>query len=178
MLARVIVGPKVAFESLADAPAWKGAVPMTVLGLVYAGFSFALGYAGHTPAQAILPIPLEAYYFVQAALLPPLFVVLWGIVATVVRLFLGGGAAAALGWAYAVPWGLAYVGPDIAVYLVAGFDALAPAMRWFAPVAVLWTWALTAPAVRVVHRRGWGASIAVAFVALLAQAMVGGVVLR
>lgn len=161
----------------------SGVVSLAVLGALYALFS-ALLYANGVAARAVwLPIAPERYYLAQALFVLPLFFGLAHVFVRVVRACIRGpGASTAMfdGLAprYAWPITLCFLIPDMIVFLGWGHASLASAMRFYGPLAPL---VIVIGCVRWLHRemkvtrlRATLATLA----ALLAQAVVGGTLLR
>lgn len=179
-LVRTIVAPGPLFAALAAQPRPAlGLGAILLLAALWSALSLRLAAGGHVPAVGVPGLPAAHHHLVQAAALPLVLVLAWRASAAVadrVATGLGGVPAAAalqttLGFATAVPLAAALVLPDVVVLEAFGHAALAPAMRWYGPVAVLWAGILAARAVRAsTHVGGWRA--AAAALAGLAVAMV------
>lgn len=173
--------------------------PVLALGATYSLFCLVLWRDGHRPSATLLPIPPESYYLWQAVFLVPLFVGLAWIYSTVAyHLSVGaaavgsaavgaaaGGSASgrlatqeALSRTYALPLLLGFVIPDFVTYLIWGFDALVSGMVVYAPLALLGIVYFSVIALRRLHGLGWGRAFLVVLAAGVAQALVGGLVLR
>jgi hypothetical protein len=183
----LLLRPETTLRALAaQASVRAGAAAMGIFGLAYAGFVLALYLRGHRPTFTGNPIPAASYYLWQALFLPPLLLALWWLYGAVAqglcRLAGGTGSRratlATLGFAYAVPMTLGYVLPDVLVFAVQGHGALAGAMRWYAPVALVWSLALAALALRAVHGIGLVRTVPTALAAFVLQALVGGTLIR
>ena len=163
-----------------------GLAPVLCLGALYAGFALLLHLGGHAPSVTLVPIPRERYYLWQSAFVAPLFVALWlvygGVAHGLARLSGGKGAPGAtlavIGIGYAIPLTLLFVVPDLLVYLVAGHGALGKAMRVYAPLAVIGCVALSAAGLREAHGLARARAAAIALAGFVAQAAVGGILLR
>lgn len=186
-LVDLVRSPRAALASMARRGSpWAGLAPVLALGALYAGFSLLLHEGGHAPRVTLVPIPKERYYLWQALFIVPLFVLLWliyGLVAHGLARLAGGrgslGASlAVLGAGYAVPLACLFVVPDLLVYLAFGHGALAPAMRVYAPLAMIGCVALSALGLMQAHRLGRGRAVAIALVGLVVQGALGGVLLR
>lgn len=183
-----VVAPRATLRALAEARALRLGLALVVLSAgVHALFSALLAVAGHQPSVALLPIPRARYYLAQAFFVIPVELAAWaahGWVAAVLgrRLFGGrgdlSGCLAALGAAQAVPMLFAFLLPDLVVYLGFGFGALGPAMRWYAPVAAVWSLVLAVLAVAAAHRMGAGRALALGTLALLVRVAITGTFVR
>lgn len=163
-----------------------GLLPVLALGALHASFALLLHLGGHAPSVTLVPIPRERYYLWQSAFVAPLYVALWLIDAAVAhglsRKAGGrgsfGATLAVVGVGYAAPLALLFVVPDLVVYLSAGHAALGKAMRYYAPLAAIGCAALSALGLREAHGLSGGRAAAIAVAGLVAQAAVGGVLLR
>ncbi len=165
----------------------RGALPVLLLGGVYALLMTRLAQGGHVPSatHGLLVAPAR-YYAVAALYVAPLCLLLWvtlgGVTCAVARR--AGGRATmvqtltALGPAYAWPLTFLFAVPDLVVLECWGHGALAGAMPWYAPLAVLWVWVACSRATSRAHAvsAGWG--WAAATLGLLAQAIPAGLLLR
>jgi hypothetical protein len=157
----------------------------SVLALVgaYVALSLVLAWQGAEPRRLLLPVP--HYYVFQAVILYPLFVLLVALFVEITRRVSGVGPRddAPDAWvdvlapAYAWPLLAAFVIPDLVVTLVWGFERLAAAMRFYAPVAPL---LVLVGAVRGARRLGasWPRACLASLAGLVAQALAGSLVLR
>jgi hypothetical protein len=187
----LVVSPVEAMRELARAGSYRrAAVIVACWAACWAALFLALDARGHAPSGPLLvPIARERYYVAEAILIGPLFLV--GLAAlTLVARAVGGAlgaratrldpsatattAAAAL----AVPSILAWVLPDAVVYATLDFDAIAPAMRVYAPVSLLWTLALLTLALRASEGLPTWRAFATALAALAAETAVVGLVWR
>lgn len=181
------VHPRQAVKWLAESGCVRcGAAPLLACAVAWALLALAIGLSGQ-PARAVwLPVKPEHYYLLQAAFTVPLLLGTWGLLGlvahTLARALSGTGTlrstVAATGYAYAVPVLFLFVLPDWVVFLGFGFQALAPAMRFYAPLAAVATWLLTAISIHDAHGLGRGRAIFTAWVALLVQAAAGATLLR
>lgn len=150
---------------------------VSIYAIVYAAFSYVLYRGGHAPTRASPMFSVEDQYLGQAVLLVPMTFLAWALfggTAHAVARGLGGNGelretVARLGIAWALPMLVAFVLPDVLVYALLGFDGLAPAMAYYAPVALLAVAIASVFAVRRAHE------ISTARAAI--AAIVGGVVL-
>lgn len=186
-IADTVRAPRALFARLAAAPRPAlGRAAMLLLAVAWATLSLLLFAGGFRPARGVPFVPPAQHYLWQAVLLPSLLVVGWLLGASVadrVGRALGAPAAGAalrttLGLAWAVPLGLAFVLPDLIVLVGWGHAALAPAMRWYGPVALAWTVVLGLLAVRAATGLGPGRALATTLAALLAQGAVLSLILR
>jgi len=171
----------------ARAPAGGLFAVLTLAG-TYSAFCLVLWAGGHAPSRpgAFGLIPAENYYLAQAAFLPLLFPILWLILGGVAHLFaraMGGRGAlraglAALGFAYGAPLTLAYVLPDLLIFLTLGFDAMVLGMLLYGPVALGWTLGLCTLAVRESYRLATGPAFVAVFAGFIAQGILGGLFIR
>jgi hypothetical protein len=145
-----------------------------------------LAAGGHEPAVTLVPIPRADYYAAQALFVVPVLLALWTLCAAVAyRLAraLGGtgsfgGTANAIGIALALPLAVLFLVPDFVAYGLAGFDALGLVVRVTAPLSFAATLWLATIAVGVACSvTGWRAFVAAA-AGGIAQALVGGILLR
>jgi hypothetical protein len=153
--------PSTLFARLAAAPEPAlGRNAVLVVAVVWAALSLLLFAGGYRPTRGVAFIPHAQHYLWQAVLLPSLLVFGWlvgaGVADAVARAFGGRPALAALratlGLAWAVPIGVLFLVPDLLVVVTRGHAALAAAMVWYAPAALLWTCALGYQAVRATTR--------------------------
>ena len=163
-----------------------GAVIVAVAGAAWALLSMGLAWDGHAPSVTLLPIDAAHYYWFQAAVVVPLLFGLWVLASTVAwtlgRALGGSGTLSStanpLAFALAGPLLALLLLPDAIAYLLAGFEALAHVVRITSTLTVLASIVLATFAVRAAH----GVSTPRAFVAglsgVLAQGLLGGVVLR
>jgi hypothetical protein len=153
--------PSTLFARLAAAPEPSlGRNAVLLVGVAWAALSVLLFAGGYRPSRGVAFIPHAQHYLWQAVLLPSLLVFGWLVgagVADAVARALGGPPAlaalrATLGLAWAVPIGLLFVLPDLVVVVTRGHAALATAMVWYVPAALLWSFALGWHAVRATTR--------------------------
>ena len=158
-----------------------------LLGLSYASFSVALAIAGAAPKRVLLPVAVEHYYAIQAAFVGPLFAALIALHTKIVVAILHqkagprtsfGEAYLVLGNAYAWPLLALFVVPDALVFALWGFDSIAKAMRFYAPVALLVILALSTIRARDLFGVTLPRALGAVFVGLVVQAMLGGLLLR
>jgi hypothetical protein len=156
-----------------------------VLGIVYAAFSLILYRAGIVPRAVWLPIAPERYYLAQALFVLPLLAVSSLLFAALAWALSGARRAASLSQAFqvlsviwALPVLLLFLLPDIAVYFVAGHAALAPAMRFYGPLAPLAIVVSSTLALRRAFSVPVPRALAAVLAALLAQAAFSALALR
>jgi len=183
----VLRNPRRAFTDIAtQGEAREGLAAMLVLGILHAGFSLLLHVTGHTPRMGIPGFGRENYYLYQALFVIPLYLALFwigGLVAhTIARRFSGAGSReaslAVFGVAYAMPMIALFILPDLVVFLGFGFAAIGKAMRFYAPLAAIACVWLGALGLSRAHQIGAGRAGIAAFVGFVAQALIGGVLLR
>jgi hypothetical protein len=161
-----------------------GAVAVALAGFGWALLCLVLHRAGHAPSVTLLPI--EPYYLAQAAFVVPLLFVLWGlcsVVAQRVARALGGsgsGMATAnvLGVALAAPLLVLFILPDAVAYRALGFEALATLVRFTAPLSLAATLWLATLALRSAHSLSTPRSFVAGAAGVIAQAALGGILLR
>jgi hypothetical protein len=159
---------------------------LVVAGLSWALLCLLLAAGGHAPSRVFLPIPRERYYLWQAGFVTPHLLCLGWIASRVSHAAargLGGvgtqkDSAQALALALSVPIVLGLVVPDLVVYLVFGFSALARLIPWTAPLSALATIALAAWALGRAHRLATGRALVAALAGVLVQALLGAPALR
>lgn len=181
LVAAVLFHPRRAFARLAAKPSPSAGLGAgLLLGATWAALAALLAAGGHQPSMSRgLPVAAEAYYATAALYLAPLGVALTVLTAAtaheLARLSGGGGAwpasLGAIGAAYALPLWVAFVLPDLAVYLLAGHDAMGMAMRVSGPIAVAWVTLRTVQAIEAVHGIRRGRALAVAIGAAVVQAI-------
>lgn len=159
------------------------ALSLSVLCVLYAGFSLALFIQGISPRAVLLPIAPRSYYLAQTLFVGPLFILLAYVFSRVVRATAGlEGAPAetfdALAPRYAWPIVVLFLIPDLLVFLLFGHAALAPAMRYYAPLAPLVIIVATTAWLR--HQRSVGLlrAIAASLAGLFVQGAMGAPFLR
>lgn len=178
-----LVRPKRTFEGLANRTSSKpGASAIAVLGMFWGLFALLLWTSGRTPHAILVPIPAELYYLAEGLLMLPILTGLWWVFGEVAHRVAGGAGSepavrTALGFAYAVPM-MVHIGVEMLAYLFFGFDRLADVSKISLPLASLWVLALSALALRVLHRVSRGRAILAALAGLLVQAIAGALVLR
>lgn len=186
---RFLLSPGEAFAAWAARPhpARLGTLAVAVQGLGWAALLAALAWRGHAPTRpGPVPIALEDYYAWEAAFVLPVRAAMALALALVVHALArrsGSGARFSCTWmlaaiSLAVPSVCAWLIPDAIVFATRGFDALAPAMRYYVPVSLTWTLVLVVAGLREVHGLGTGRAIAIAIAGLIAQAAVGAPLLR
>lgn len=157
-----------------------------VAGAIWAALCLLLYRAGHAPSRALVPIARADYYLYQACFVVPLLLAQWRLASAVaqrVARALGGHGAASLlsdrlAPALALPLILLFLVPDLLAYAWLGFGALAKLVRITAPLSFAGSVWLGSRAVRRVHALGGGRAFAAALLGVLAQALLGGVLLR
>lgn len=163
-----------------------GASAIALLGVGWTALLLLLWAGGHAPSVVLLPIPRGDYYLAQGLAMMPLLTALWWLSSQIAHRLARaaggtgseGGARSALGFAYAAPMLIAHVVPELVAYLAGGFETMALVGRFTLAVAALWVLALSTAALRVTHGVRVPVALGAAFVGLLAQALVGGVVIR
>lgn len=184
-LVLMLVRPSAVAADLARTPPrWGGAVAVLQLGLVWAGLSAALHAAGHGPSMSLVPIPRSSYYAAQAVFVVPLTLACWWLMSVVASAVAGADAAgkakvaAVLGHAYAAPLIFLFLAIDIVLYAGWGFAALGKYLRFYAPIAPIWAIVVGTlglrEALQISTRRALWATLA----GMVAQVLVGGVLLR
>lgn len=155
-------------------------------GAIWACFCVLLHRTGHAPSRTLVPIARADYYLYQACFVVPLLLAQWRLASAVahrVARALGGRGEAApltvqLAPALALPLIVVFLVPDLVTYAWLGFAALAKLVRITAPLSFVCSVWLGTRAVQRVHRLGGGRALVAALVGVLAQALVGGVLLR
>lgn len=179
--------PRATMRALADGPApGVGLAAVALAGVAWGALCVGLHLGGHAPSFTLLPIPSEFWYLSQAVYVTPVLIGQWLLMSVVahglaravggegtLRRLLGGA-----GLAQALPLALLFLLPDAVVYAALGFDAIAPAMRFYAPLSAATTLALLTFAVSASHRLSEGRALVAALVAFLVQAAAGAPVLR
>jgi hypothetical protein len=167
-------------------PLRSAAFWLAALGAVYALFCVSLFRAGVPGRAVLLPIAPDRYYAWQAVFVGPLLGLLATIYAWLAWRLAGGSTPRSSfreAWSELVPryagWTLfGFVLPDLAVFLVAGPGALAPAMRYYgavAPIGIVLS--SIAPLGRLSGAR-WPRALVSALGALIVQALLGAPLLR
>ncbi len=158
-----------------------------LLGLSYAAFSVALAISGAAPKRVLLPVSVDHYYAIQAVFVGPLFVALIALHTKIVCSILSRGARAPTGFgeaylilgnAYAWPFLALFVVPDALVFALWGFGALAKAMKFYSPVALVVILTLSTIRSRELFGVTTARALGAVFVGLIVQAMLGGLLLR
>jgi hypothetical protein len=156
-----------------------------LLGVLYAAFSLMLHRAGITARAVWLPIEPQRYYLAQAVFVVPLLAASCWLFVAIAWALSGARRAASLprafqllGVTWALPVLVLFLVPDLAVYLVAGHAALAPAMRVYGPLAPLGIVVASALALRGAFAVPRGRAVAAVVAALIAQAVFSAVALR
>ncbi|MFW6049768.1 MAG: hypothetical protein ACODAU_01265 [Myxococcota bacterium] len=163
-----------------------GLLAVLAAGAAWAALCLVLAADDHAPSVSLVPIPRARYYLAQASFVVPVLLVQWGVcvgVARTVARRLGGAGAVrplanGLGLALGLPLLSLFVVPDLIAYAVAGFEALGPLVRVTAPLAFVATSVLATGAVRLAHGLGVGRALVAALAGVLAQAVLGGMLLR
>jgi hypothetical protein len=170
----------------AQTKARPGASAVALLGIFWTGLAVLLWIDHHEPAHVLVPIPRSWYYLCEGLVLTPLLTGLWWLSSELAHRICArakgegseAGTRAALGFAYAVPMLFAHVLPELVAYFVAGFGVLAIVNSITFGIAAIWVWALSAAALRVIHRVSVPIAIGASVVALMAQALVGALLIR
>ncbi len=166
--------------------AWGGAGAMLSAGSCWAVLCALLARDGHMPSRTLVPIARETYYAAQASFVIPLLILLWllcSLLTTAAARALGGrgrfvATANGLGFALGLPLLVLFLLPDLVVYATHGFAALRFLLRVTAPLSFLTTLWLATVAVRASQQLGRGRAFLAAAAGVLAQAALGGILLR
>lgn len=174
--------PRRTFAELgALASSKHGGAGIALLGMLWGLLSFLLWSSGREPPFVLVPIPQGQYYLVQGLFMLPLVTALWWLYSEVAFRLAGAdrepGTRTALAFAYAVPM-LVHVSLEMLVYLLGGFERLAPFTAVALPLASLWVWALASLALRALHGVSWPRAIGASFAGLFVQAAAGALILR
>lgn len=159
---------------------------VTLVGVVWAVFSYVLYAAGHHPTFVGNPLPLETYYLWQSMFVLPLLLVgatIFSLLChTGAGLFGGDGTFgqtfSIVGFAYAVPLLVLFLFTDIAFYAVGGFFEMGYALPISGSATLLWMVLLSAGGMVVAQRVSIWVALAVVIPALIVQGMVVGFLLR
>ncbi|MBX3249536.1 MAG: hypothetical protein KF901_20330 [Myxococcales bacterium] len=189
MLTDLVTAPSRAMARVANAerPHRAGGLALIAQGLLSAALLAWLAIDGHAPSgPLVVPIPRADYYAAEALFVLPvraLMALAFALASRSLARALGGHGALGASFgtgalALAVPNVALWVVPDLVVYGAAGFDALAPAMRFYVPLSLAWTVSLAVVAVRATHGLSLPRAVAAAFAGLAAQALVGAPLLR
>lgn len=187
VLLDTIRAPSRLFARLAASPEPAlGRNAVLVVSALWAALCLLLFAGGFRPTRGVAFIPHAQHYLWQAILLPSLLVFGWLVgagIADATARALGGrpalaGLRATLGLAWAVPIGLLFVLPDLLVVLTSGHAALARAMMWYGPAALLWAIALGHVAVRATTGLDAGRAAVVVLAAYAVQGFVLSLVVR
>jgi hypothetical protein len=171
----------------ASARARRSAIAIVlVAGAIWACLCLILYRAGHAPSRTLVPIARADYYLYQACFVVPLLLAQWCLASAVARRIaraLGGSGEARqltdqIAPALALPLILLFLAPDLLTYAWLGFSALAKLVRITAPLSFLGSVWLGTRAVRRTQGLRGGRALLAAFLAVLAQSLVGGVLLR
>ncbi|MBK8009947.1 MAG: YIP1 family protein [Deltaproteobacteria bacterium] len=184
----LLVRPSATFAGLARSEhARWGLQAALITGASWAVFLLALHLGGHQPSgPLLLPIPRASYYAWEAAFAVPIyagmFYVKSGVLHGLARR-LGGSAAwrqtqQVAGGSILVSSVVGWLIPDVVVFVVAGFSALATAMPFYVPVSVLWGITLATLGARAVHGLSRGRALFAGTIAWMAHVMVGAPFLR
>lgn len=153
--------------------------------MFWAAFTRELYEAGHAPSRMLLPVARGEYYRLQSLFVVPVLLVLWGALTLVAHRFTGGRAqgslrelAGPLGLAYGLPLLLSFLLPEWIAYGAFGIDGLRQIVRFTAPITGVLTCALVAWVLRSVRGISWRRAALGAFVAVVAQAVLGAPFLR
>lgn len=166
------------------------AVALAAFGL--SALDLLLYVGGHEPSMArgevdpINGLAVSSYYLYQAAFAPLVLGVAWLIYGLLCLLLLrligvrprAEGLFSALGLSLGVPMLLAYVLPDILIYVAYGFSALGAALPYYAPLCLIWWLSLGTLAVKRVGGVGWIAAGLIHLMAFLGQSILLGLFLR
>lgn len=158
---------------------------MLLPSVVWSGFSLELYLDGRSPAFGSV-LPVASHYLWQAALLPVVLLGAWLIYAAVAhpiaRAFGGQGRFAdtliGLGCTYGPPLLVAYVVPDLILYMSGGLAALSSGAKWLAPVVVLWALGGTTKGLGTTQRLSLDRAFLASFVGFVVQSWACAMVLR
>lgn len=185
-LPRMLVSPTaVAGDIRASPRASDGAYAVLQLGVAWSALSLWLYLEGHGPSFSLLPIAKGDYYLAQAVFVVPLTLALWWLMSTIACAVARAreperraAAFSALGHAYAAPLLFAFILVDAVIFGAAGFAAMGRYIRFYAPIAPIWALVAATRALRNALGVTTGRALAACALAMLAQALVGGVFLR
>jgi hypothetical protein len=181
---RFALRPQSAMDAVANQPLPReGVMAVSFVPFVWSMFCLLLFAGGHAPSFALVPVPRESYYLAQAVFVFPVTLGLWWLMGVVVTRIVGGPSHSEVvfslvGYAYAAPMLFAFLLVDVVIYGVSGFEALGRYIRFYAPVAPLWSLALATVGLRRAVGATWGRALLASMAALAVQAIVGGLVLR
>lgn len=161
----------------------EGAIAVVALGVAWGLFSLWLFLAGHGPSFTLVPIPKSHYYLAQAFFVVPLCLVLWQLMSWVALAVAGARERRALtmgvlAYVYAAPLLFSFVLVDVVIFSAFGFEAMGRYLRFYAPLAPLWTLVGCTVALRRALSISLGRALVAAFAGLAAQAVAGGILLR
>lgn len=179
----VLVRPGRTFRALASAKSARpGLSAIAILGIFWTVLCLLLWANGNQPSFVLVPIPRASYYLVEAIFMTPILSALFWIHSELAHRLCGrdneAGTRTALGFAYAAPMLVVHVLPETVAFVTSGFTAMALVGRFTLGIAALWVWALSAVALRVVHRASWPRAIGASFAGLFTQALAGSLFLR
>ncbi|MEZ4472895.1 MAG: YIP1 family protein [bacterium] len=154
-----IFAPRETFAALSARPAPRRAgAAVFILGVLWALLFAWLASDDRAPTfQRWLPFPPSSFYRAASFYALPLLLLLWLGGGQVVHVLCGqrspiGASLGVLGFTLAVPATVTFVIPDLVVYGFNGQLGLTEAVRVTGPLTLLWSFGLTALALRTLHR--------------------------
>lgn len=163
-------------------PFLRAALPVAGVGLSWSALSIWLAMDGHAPSGPVFVAPRAMYYAAQAAFAPPVLLLQFWVLCGVCGLVAGVKRAElplqALSTAFAAPLFFLWLLPDAVAYGVWGFGALTQVVRIAAPATAVVTVFLVARHLKERLSLSLGRAILAAVGGCVAQAILGGAVLR
>lgn len=154
-----IFAPRETFAALSARPAPRRAgVAVLLLGVLWALLFSWLASDGRAPSfTRWLPFPPSSFYRAASIYAVPLLLGLWLGGGQIVHVLCGqkspvGASLGVLGFTLAVPATVTFVIPDLVVYGFNGQVGLGQAVRVTGTITLLWSFGLTALALRTLHR--------------------------
>ncbi|HMR76372.1 MAG TPA: hypothetical protein PKD61_14715 [Polyangiaceae bacterium] len=160
----------------------RAALPVAGVGLSWSALSIWLALNGHEPSGPVFVAPRAMYYAAQAVFAPPVlllqFWVLCGVCGLIAGAKRGDLPLQALSTAFAAPLFFLWLLPDAVAYGVWGFGALTQVVRIAAPATAVVTVLLVARHLKQRLALSLGRAVLAAVGGCVAQAVLGGAVLR